>query len=111
MLKRVLSGIQPSGSLHLGNYFGMMNRMIRYQKESNLFSFIVNYHAMTTIQDPNILGKNTINAALDFIALGLDPEKSTFWIQGDVPQVTEFTWIISNVTNVCLLYTSPSPRD
>ena len=110
-MKRVLSGIQPSGSLHLGNYFGMMSRMIRYQKEYDLFSFIVNYHAMTTIQDPNILEKNTINAALDYIALGLDPEKSTFWIQGDVSQVTEFTWIISNITNVGLIERSTSYKD
>jgi len=110
-LKRVLSGIQPSGSLHLGNYFGMMSRMIRYQKEYDLFSFIVNYHAMTTIQDPNILENNTINAALDYIALGLDPEKSTFWIQGDVSQVTEFTWIISNITNVGLIERSTSYKD
>jgi len=110
-LKRVLSGIQPSGSLHLGNYFGMMSRMINYQKEYDLFSFIVNYHAMTTIQDPNILEKNTINAALDYIALGLDPEKSTFWIQGDVSQVTEFTWIISNITNVGLIERSTSYKD
>jgi len=110
-LKRVLSGIQPSGSLHLGNYFGMMNRMIRYQKENDLFSFIVNYHAMTTIQDPSILEKNTIDAAIDFIALGLDPEKSTFWIQADVPQVTEFTWIISNVTNIGLIDRSTSYKD
>ena len=107
----MLSGIQPSGSLHLGNYFGMMSRMIRYQKENDLFSFIVNYHAMTTIQDPIVLENNTINAALDFIALGLDPEKSTFWIQGDVPQVTEFTWIISNVTNVGLIERSTSYKD
>ncbi len=110
-MKRVLSGIQPSGSLHLGNYFGMMSRMINYQKEYDLFSFIVNYHAMTTIQDPNILEKNTINAALDYIALGLDPEKSTFWIQGDVSQVTEFTWIISNITNVGLIERSTSYKD
>jgi len=110
-LKRVLSGIQPSGSLHLGNYFGMMSRMINYQKEYDLFSFIVNYHAMTTIQDPNILESNTINAALDYIALGLDPEKSTFWIQGDVSQVTEFTWIISNITNVGLIERSTSYKD
>ena len=107
----MLSGIQPSGSLHLGNYFGMMSRMIRYQKENDLFSFIVNYHAMTTIQDPSILEKNTINAAIDFIALGLDPEKSTFWIQADVPQVTEFTWIISNVTNIGLIDRSTSYKD
>jgi len=89
----------------------MMSRMIRYQKENDLFSFIVNYHAMTTIQDPSILENNTINAALDFIALGLDPEKSTFWIQGDVSQVTEFTWIISNVTNVGLIERSTSYKD
>jgi tryptophanyl-tRNA synthetase len=66
---------------------------------------------MTTIQDPNILEKNTINAALDYIALGLDPEKSTFWIQGDVSQVTEFTWIISNITNVGLIERSTSYKD
>jgi len=89
----------------------MMSRMINYQKEYDLFSFIVNYHAMTTIQDPNILEKNTINAALDYIALGLDPEKSTFWIQGDVSQVTEFTWIISNITNVGLIERSTSYKD
>ena len=89
----------------------MMSRMICYQKEYDLFSFIVNYHAMTTIQAPSILENNTINAALDFIALGLDPEKSTFWIQADVPQVTEFTWIISNVTNVGLIERSTSYKD
>ena len=110
-MKRVLSGIQPSGSLHVGNYFGMMNRMIKYQDENELFSCIVNYHALTTINDPEVLRKNTINAALDFFALGLDPEKSTFWIQGDVPHVTEFTWIISNVTNVGLIERSTSYKD
>ena len=110
-MKRVLSGIQPSGSLHVGNYFGMMNRMIKYQDENELFSCIVNYHALTTSNDPEILRENTINATLDFFALGLDPEKSTFWIQGDVPHVTEFTWIISNVTNVGLIERSTSYKD
>jgi tryptophanyl-tRNA synthetase len=107
----VLSGIQPSGSLHVGNYFGMMNRMIKYQDENELFSCIVNYHALTTINDPEVLRNNTINATMDFFALGLDPEKSTFWIQGDVPHVTEFTWIISNVTNVGLIERSTSYKD
>tara|TARA_B100001964_G_scaffold39435_1_gene43006 strand:- start:1566 stop:2540 length:975 start_codon:yes stop_codon:yes gene_type:complete len=110
-LKRVLSGIQPSGSLHIGNYFGMMNRMIKYQDENELFSCIVNYHALTTINDPVVLRNNTINAALDFFALGLNPEKSTFWIQADVPHVTEFTWIISNVTNIGLIERSTSYKD
>ena len=72
-MKRVLSGIQPSGSLHIGNYFGMMKRMIKYQDENDLFSCIVNYHALTTINDPEVLKNNTINATLDFFALGLDP--------------------------------------
>ena len=110
-MKRVLSGIQPSGSLHIGNYFGMMKRMIKYQDENDLFSCIVNYHALTTINDPEVLKNNTINATLDFFALGLDPEKSTFWIQGDIPHVTEFTWIISNVTNIGLIERSTSYKD
>ena len=80
---RVLSGIQPSGQLHLGNYFGMMSRMIHYQRENDLFCFIVNYHALTTIQEKDRLKRNTFNAAVDFLALGMDPDKSTFWVQGD----------------------------
>ena len=85
--------------------------MIKYQDENELFSCIVNYHALTTSNDPEVLRENTINATLDFFALGLDPEKSTFWIQGDVPHVTEFTWIISNVTNVGLIERSTSYKD
>ena len=109
--KRVLSGIQPSGKLHLGNYFGMMSRMINYQDENDLFCFIVNYHALTTIQDRAELEKNTINAALDFLALGMDPEKSTFWVQSDVPQVTELTWLLSNMAGVGLMERSTSYKD
>ncbi len=111
MSQRVLSGIQPSGQLHLGNYFGMMSRMIRYQNEHELFCFIVNYHAMTTVQERERLEKNTFEAACDFLALGLDPEKATFWIQADVPQVTELTWILSNVTSVGLLERATSYKD
>ena len=77
-LKRVLSGIQPSGNLHLGNYFGMMSGMIRYQENNDLFCFIVNYHALTTVKDKELLKANTVQAAVDFFALGLDPDKSTF---------------------------------
>jgi tryptophanyl-tRNA synthetase len=109
--KRVLSGIQPSGTLHLGNYFGMMSRMIDYQENSDLFCFIVNYHALTTIHDKTELQKNTINAALDFLALGMDPAKSTFWIQSDVPQVTELTWLLSNMAGVGLMERSTSFKD
>ena len=88
-MKRVLSGIQPSGELHLGNYFGMMSRMIKYQNENDPFCFIVNYHALTTIHDKELMMENTMNAAIDFMSLGLDPKKSTFWVQSDVPQVCE----------------------
>ena len=109
--KRVLSGIQPSGMLHLGNYFGMMSRMINYQDKNDLFCFIVNYHALTTIHDRKTLEKNTLNAAIDFLALGLDPNKSTFWIQSDVPQVAELTWLLSNMTSVGLIERSTSYKD
>jgi len=111
ILKRVLSGIQPSGDLHLGNYFGMMSRMIDYQENNDLFCFIVNYHALTTIKDKELLQKNTVQAAVDFFALGLDPEKSTFWIQSDVPQVCESTWLLSNITNVGMLERATSYKD
>ena len=110
-MKRVLSGIQPSGQLHIGNYFGMMSRMIQYQKEHELFCFIVDYHALTTINDRKKLESNTLNAAIDFLALGLDPQKAIFWIQSDVPQVTEMTWLLSTVTSMGLLERATSYKD
>jgi tryptophanyl-tRNA synthetase len=108
---RILSGIQPSGTLHIGNYFGMMRSMIRYQKEHTLFCFIVNYHALTTVAEGPRLAADTLGAAADFLALGLDPEKSFFWVQGDVPEVTELTWILSNVTPMGLLERAHSYKD
>ena len=110
-MKRVLSGIQPSGQLHLGNYFGMMSRMIHYQEENELFCFIVNYHAMTSMQDGASLKENTMSAAMDFLSLGLDPEKSTFWVQSDIPQVAELMWILSVVTSVGLMERGTSYKD
>ncbi|MFH0925174.1 MAG: tryptophan--tRNA ligase [bacterium] len=108
---RILSGIQPSGDLHIGNYFGMMKPMIRYQEEEELYCFVVNFHALTTVIDGEILRKNTINAVIDFLALGLDPSKSIFWVQSDVPEVTELTWYLSNVTPLALLERSHSYKD
>jgi tryptophanyl-tRNA synthetase len=108
---RVLSGIQPSGELHIGNYFGMMKPMIQYQEQSELYCFIVNYHAMTSVSDAQKLSQGTIEVALDFLALGLDTVKSTFWVQSDVPEVTELTWILNNVTPVGLLLRSHSYKD
>ncbi len=110
-MARVLSGIQPSGTLHIGNYFAMMKRMIEFQNEHELFCFIVNYHAMTSLHDPKALSENTINAALDFLALGLDPEKCYFWVQSDIPEVTELTWILSCHTSLGLLERSHSYKD
>ena len=108
---RVLSGIQPSGSLHIGNYFGMMSRMIHYQENNELFCFIANYHALTSLPISEKLSINTFNAACDFLSLGLDPERSTFWIQSDVPEVTELTWILSSQVNLGLMDRSTSYKD
>ena len=108
---RVLSGIQPSGVLHLGNYFGMMSRMIKYQSNNELFCFIANYHALTSTPTSESLSQNTFNAACDFLALGLDPERSTFWIQSDVPKVTELMWILASHTGVGLLDRATSYKD
>ncbi len=108
---RILSGIQPSGELHIGNYFGMMKSMIEYQESSELFCFIVNYHAMTSVSEGERLSTGTLQAALDFLSLGLDPEKAIFWVQSDVPEVTELTWVLNNVTPVGLLLRSHSYKD
>ncbi len=108
---RVLSGIQPSGSLHLGNYFGMMKKMIDYQEHQELFCFIANYHAMTSVSDGKALATGTLEAAANFLALGLDPEKSVFWVQSDVPEVQELTWVLSNFTPMGLLERCHSYKD
>jgi len=108
---RVLSGIQPSGSLHLGNYFGMMKPMLEMQKQHELFCFLVNYHALTTKQDGPPLKVQTLEAACDFLAVGLDPEKTIFWVQSDLPEVAELTWILSNSTSMGLLERCHSYKD
>ena len=108
---RVLSGIQPSGSLHIGNYFGMMKRMIEHQQNHELFCFVVNLHALTSTFDPDRLRNQTYDAICDFLALGLDPDKSVFWVQSDVPEVTELTWFLSNITGMGLLERCHSYKD
>jgi tryptophanyl-tRNA synthetase len=107
----ILSGIQPSGGLHIGNYFAMMKRMIEYQEQHTLFAFLVNFHALTSVFEPERLRKQTLEAACDFLALGLDPDKSIFWAQSDVPEVTELTWLLSNVTGMGLLERCHSYKD
>jgi tryptophanyl-tRNA synthetase len=108
---RILSGVQPSGKLHLGNYFGAVKQHIALQSEGLCFYFIADYHAMTTIQDPQMLRDNTRDVALDYLALGLDPDKCIFFRQSDVPEVTELTWILSTVTNVGLLERAVSYKE
>jgi tryptophanyl-tRNA synthetase len=108
---RILSGVQPSGKLHLGNYFGAVKHHITLQDEGQCFFFIANYHAMTTIQDGARLRENTRDVALDYLALGLDPSKVAFFRQSDVPEVTELAWILSTVTNMGLLERAVSYKD
>ena len=111
MKKRILSGVQPSGQLHIGNYFGMIERMIQFQNESDLFCFVANYHSMTSINDKVKLEENTREAFIDLLALGIDPNQSTFWVQSNVPEVTELAWILSNFASVGLMQRSTSYKD
>src|SRR5688572_6419402 len=108
---RILSGIQPSGALHLGNYFGMMKPAIELQERGEAFYFIANYHSMTSLFDAAERRKNTLDVALDFLACGLDPKKSVFFRQSDVPEVTELAWLLTTVTPMGLLERCHSYKD
>lgn len=108
---RILSGIQPSGRLHIGNYFGMIKKMVESQDGGELFAFIASYHALTSVKDKEILEKNIFEAAVNFLALGIDHNKSTFWVQSDVPEVLELYWILSNHTPMGLLERAHSYKD
>jgi len=108
---RILSGIQPSGALHLGNYFGMMRPSIELQHRGEAYYFIANYHSMTTLFDPAQRRQNTLDVALDFLACGLDPQRAVFFRQSDVPEVTELTWLLGTVTPMGLLERCHSYKD
>ena len=108
---RVLSGIQPSGSLHIGNYFGAMRQHIQLQSEHDCFYFIADYHALTSNPTPAEVSKHTLDVTMDYLALGLDTEKTVFWRQSDVPEVTELTWLLSCVTPMGLLQRCTSYKD
>ena len=112
-VKRILSGVQPSGSLHLGNYFGALKQHIELQDEKNCEAlyFIANYHALTTVQDAARLRTLTGDVALDYLALGLDPKKATFFRQSDVPEVCELAWLLATVTGMGLLQRAHSYKD
>src|SRR5438309_10455335 len=108
---RILSGIQPSGVLHIGNYFGMMRPAIELQKEGETFYFIADYHALTSLRNPKALRENSRRVALDFLACGLDPERAALFRQSDVPQVTELAWILATVAPMGLLERAHSYKD
>ena len=108
---RVLSGIQPSGKLHIGNYYGAMRQHLGLQAEHNCFFFIADYHALTSNPAADDVAGCTLDVAMDYIALGLDTQKTVFWRQSDVPEVTELTWLLSCVTPMGLLQRCTSYKD
>lgn len=112
-MKRSLSGIQPSGILHLGNYFGAISQFVKNQNSGEFegFYFIADYHSLTSLTDPKSLKENTYNIVLDYLALGLNPEKSTIFLQSDIPEHVELSWLLSNVTPVGLLERGHSYKD
>jgi len=110
-MTRVLTGIQPSGALHLGNYFGAIKQMKDLQDSSDLFIFIPNYHALTTVSDGKILKDNTLDAAINFLSLGIDPNKATVYAQSDVKEVLELYWILSAYTPMGLLERAHGYKD
>ncbi|MGE4285350.1 MAG: tryptophan--tRNA ligase [Phycisphaerae bacterium] len=108
---RILSGIQPSGRLHIGNYFGAMRQHLQLQHENECFYFIAEYHALTSNPDPAELKNFVYAVAADYLALGMDPEKTVFWRQTDVPEVVELTWLLSCVTPMGLMERCVSYKD
>ncbi|MEI7898876.1 MAG: tryptophan--tRNA ligase [bacterium] len=108
---RILSGIQPSGKLHLGNYFGMMRPALQLQEKGEAYLFIANYHALTSVHDREQLKQDTLDVALDFLACGLDPERTVFFRQSDVPEVHELAWLLSIITPTGLLERCHSYKD
>ena len=108
---RILTGIQPSGALHLGNYFGAMRPAIELQEKGEAFYFIADYHSMTSLTDPAKRRQYTRDVALDFLACGLDPAKCVFWRQSDTPQHAELAWMLSTVTPMGLLERCHSYKD
>lgn len=106
---RVLTGLQPSGDLHIGNYFGAIRQVIEAQETQDMFIFIANYHAMTS--NPKKMRQNTLKAAAAFLSLGINPEKCTFWLQSDVKEVLELYWFLSQITPMGLLERAHSYKD
>lgn len=109
--KTILSGIQPSGKLHIGNYFGAMRQHIEMQHKGDAFYFLANYHSLTSVNDGELLKQYTTDVVLDYLALGLDPNECTFFAQSDVPQTTELAWILGCLTPVSMMEKSVAYKD
>ena len=107
----ILSGITPSGRLHIGNYFGAIRQHIEWQDKGDAFFFIANYHAMTSRHNGELMLEHTLDIALDYLALGLDPDKCTFFAQSDVPQVTELAWMLGSLCPISLMEKAVSYKD
>jgi tryptophanyl-tRNA synthetase len=109
--KVLLSGIQPSGRPHIGNYFGMMKQLVDMQDEYDVYALIVDYHAMKSVQDPKVMKENIIGVLLDFLAIGLDPKKVTLFKQSDISEHTELTWIFDTITTMPYLMRAHAFKD
>lgn len=107
----LLTGIKPTGVVHLGNYFGAMRQLVNYQSSYRSFAFVVNYHALTSVSDGSLLKKLTLDVAMDYLAIGLDPKKTTLFLQSDVPEVTELAWIFNTITTVPYLQRAHAYKD
>jgi tryptophanyl-tRNA synthetase len=110
-MKRILTGIQPSGTLHIGNYFGAMRPILQRQGEGEIFFFLADLHALTSLRDPDALRANVREATADYLACGLDPEKTVCWRQSDVPAHAELMWILSTLTPMGMLERAVSYKD
>ena len=100
MQKILLSGVKPTGRPHIGNYFGAMKQFVDLQNDYQSFVFIANYHALTGVEDAKVLTEDTLELAIDYLAIGLDPKKTTLFLQSDVPEVTELAWIFNCITTM-----------
>jgi tryptophanyl-tRNA synthetase len=109
--KILLSGIKPTGRPHIGNYFGAMKQYVDLQENYENYIFVANYHAMTTVHNKEELARETLDIVLDYLAIGLDPEKTTLYLQSDVPEVTELTWIFNTLVTVPYLQRSHAYKD
>ena len=111
MKKMLLSGVKPTGTVHIGNYFGAMRQFVDLQNEYNSFFFIADYHALTSVSDGTLLHKLSLDIAMDYLAIGLDPRKATLFLQSDVPEVAELTWIFNTITTVPYLSRAHAFKD